>query len=175
MSKKKTTPKVETKIDSKEMFGLPTKYQNWIFLGLLILLITIINKPTAIDGLAPQGTDVVAGIGKTNYINEFAKESGEFPLWNPAIFAGMPNYIDVKPAELAFSVDNLLIWFNNILGKVYIYYLFAAFGMYFFLRYLKMPPLVAFIGALMFVLLPHYKGLWVEGHFRKFRALMYLP
>ncbi|MEE9430934.1 MAG: hypothetical protein V3V16_07845 [Melioribacteraceae bacterium] len=171
MSKKKQQKKIES--EQKEMFGLSTKHQTWLFLGLLLVLITILNKPTALDGLAPQGTDVVAGIGKTNQINKFRAETGETPFWNPSIFAGMPKYNDLGPK--AFSVDTFLTWFHSSMGNVYIYYLFAALGMFFFLRYLKMSPLVAFIGALMFVLLPHYKGLWMEGHFRKFRALMYLP
>ncbi|MCP5063797.1 MAG: hypothetical protein GY936_15220, partial [Ignavibacteriae bacterium] len=173
MSKKKHVKKSSLESEKKEMFGLSTKHQTWLFLGLLVVLITILNKPTAIDGLSPQGTDVVAGIGKSNQINEFRAETGETPFWNPAIFGGMPKYNDLGPQ--AFSIDNFLAWFHSGLGSIYIYYLFAAIGMFLFLRYLNMSPLVAFIGALMFVLLPHYKGLWVEGHFRKFRALMYLP
>jgi len=172
MSKKKQTRK-NIKTEPKEMFGLSIKHQTWLFLGLLLVLITILNKPTALDGLAPQGTDVVAGIGKSNQVNEYRTKTGETPFWNPAIFAGMPKYNDLGPQ--AFSVDSFLTWFHSGLGNVFVYYLFAALGMFFFLRYLNMSPLVAFIGALMFVLLPHYKGLWVEGHFRKFRALMYLP
>jgi len=173
MSKKKSTKKNILTTEPKEMFGLSIKNQTWIFLGLIFLIVTFLNKPTALDGLSPQGTDVVAGIGKTNIVNDYAKETGETALWNPAIFAGMPRYNDIGPK--AFSIDNLLHWFHNILGQIYVYYLLAGIGMFFFLRYLKMPPIIAFIGALMFVLLPHYKGLWVEGHFRKFRALMYLP
>ncbi|MDX1700630.1 MAG: hypothetical protein R3250_08440 [Melioribacteraceae bacterium] len=173
MSKKKSKKNIKIEPEKKEMFGLSIKNQIWIFLGLLLVILTILNKPTAIDGLSPQGTDVVAGVGKYNIVREFAAETGETALWNPAIFAGMPRYNDIGPK--AFSVDNLFLQFQKFLGNIYIYYLFAAFGMFFLLRYLKMPPLIAFIGALMFVLLPHYKGLWVEGHFRKFRALMYLP
>jgi len=173
MSKKKQTSKHVSVENKKEMFGLSTKLQNRILLGLLLIILLILNKPTAIDGLSPQGTDVIASVAKTHIVNEFTKKTGELAFWNPAIFAGMPKYNDIGPQ--AFSVDNFLAWFHNIFGQVFIYYLFAAFGMFLFLRYLKMPPLVAFIGALMFVLLPHYKGLWIEGHFRKFRALMYLP
>ncbi|MCB9258877.1 MAG: hypothetical protein H6612_05920 [Ignavibacteriales bacterium] len=173
MSKKKSTKNIVVNKESREMFGLSVKNQTWLFLGILFLLITLINKPTAIDGLAPQGTDVVAGIGKYNLIREYSENTGEIALWNPAIFAGMPRYNDIGPQ--AYSFDNLLASLQKVLGNIYIYYLLAGFGMFFFLRYLKMPPLIAFIGALMFVLLPHYKGLWVEGHFRKFRALMYIP
>ncbi len=172
MSKKKQTVK-NVSNNKSEMFGLSTKQQNWLFLALIFIILLILNKPTALDGLSPQGTDVVAGVGKTHLINEFTKKTGELAFWNPAIFAGMPHYNDIGP--LAFSVDNLLAWLQSAFGNIFIYYLFAGIGMFLFLRYLRMSPLVAFTGALMFVLLPHYKGLWIEGHFRKFRALMYLP
>lgn len=175
MSKKKhkiKSEEVSVKKVSKS-FGLSAQKQNWLFLGLLLISLLILNKPTALDGLAPQGTDVVAGVGKSHLVNQHRKTTGEQVYWNPAIFAGMPKYNDIGPQ--AFSVDNVLSSFNNLAGNIFIYYIFAAIGMFLFLRYLKMPPLVAFIGALMFVLLPHYKGLWIEGHFRKFRAIMYLP
>ena len=172
MSKKKQTAK-SVSINKTELFGLDIKKQNILFLGLLFVLLLILNKPTALDGLTPQGTDVVASVGKTHLVNEFTRQTGELAFWNPAIFAGMPKYNDIGPQ--AFSIDNLLAWFQGTFGNIFIYYLFAAIGMFLFLRYLKMPPLVAFTGALMFVLLPHYKGLWIEGHFRKFRAIMYLP
>ncbi len=172
MSKKKQTEK-NVSNNKPEMFGLSTKQQNWLFLALIFIILLILNKPTALDGLSPQGTDVVAGVGKTHLINEFTKKTGELAFWNPAIFAGMPHYNDIGP--LAISADNILAWLQSIFGNIFVYYLFAGTGMFLFLRYLKMSPLVAFTGALMFVLLPHYKGLWIEGHFRKFRAIMYLP
>ncbi len=177
MSKKKQTKNTavtKTVSENKnELFGLDIKKQNILFVALLVILLLILNKPTALDGLTPQGTDVIASVGKTHLVSEFTKRTGELAFWNPAIFAGMPKYNDIGPQ--AFSVDNFLAWFQGSFGNIFIYYLFAAIGMFFFLRYLKMPPIVAFTGALMFVLLPHYKGLWIEGHFRKFRAIMYLP
>ena len=62
------------------MFGLSIKHQTWLFLGILFLLVTLLNKSTAIEGLAPQGTDVVAGIGKTNLVHEYMEKTGEEAL-----------------------------------------------------------------------------------------------
>jgi hypothetical protein len=91
MSKKKQTSKHVSVENKKEMFGLSTKLQNRILLGLLLIILLILNKPTAIDGLSPQGTDVIASVAKTHIVNEFTKKTGELAFWNPAIFAGMPN------------------------------------------------------------------------------------
>ncbi len=172
--KKKEKKGIGNNLEKKDIFEkFPVKYQNLLFIGLLFLLLLGLNKETAIDGLSAQGTDVVQGIGKSNQLKEFRANSDEEPMWNPAIFGGMPKYNDISPK--AYSVDTFLADLQGLFGNVFIYYFLAALGMYFLLRYFKMPPIVAFIGALMFVLIPHYKGLWMEGHMRKFRALMYIP
>jgi hypothetical protein len=85
----------------------------------------------------------------------------------------MPRYNEIGPK--AYSIDNLLLDLQDIFGKVFLFYFFGALGLYLFLRYLKLPPIAAFAGALIFMLLPQFKGLWIEGHFRKFRAIMFIP
>lgn len=157
----------------KESLKLTDRVQDYIFLGVIVVMLVILMKPMVLDGLSPQGVDVIASKGKSHQISEFRKETGEIPLWDPVIFCGMPKYHFIGP--VAFSVDTILAWFSRFSGKVFIYYLFAAFGMYILLRYLKMSPVIAFIGTLIFILMPHYKSLWVEGHFRKLRAIMYIP
>lgn len=172
-SKKKSKKDIVPKRTEKKTFNISERTQDYIFVGIIIIILFILLKPLVVDGLSPQGVDVVAGKGKTHQMAEYAKESGESALWNPAIFGGMPVYYDHSPK--AFSVDNLLQLLSRIFGNVFIYYVFAVFGMYILLRYLKMPPIIAFIGTIMFIFIPHYKSLWLVGHFRKFRALMYLP
>ncbi|MEJ2055564.1 MAG: 6-pyruvoyl-tetrahydropterin synthase-related protein, partial [Calditrichaceae bacterium] len=146
---------------------------DFIFIGLIIIILVILLKPLVIDGLSPQGVDVLSSIGAHHLMNEYTHETGERSLWNPAIFAGMPRYHRYGP--VAFSVDNIL----NILGRyasnVFMYYLFGALGLYFLLRYLKVNPAMSFIGALAFILMPHYKSLYVTGHYSKLRAIMILP
>jgi len=167
-SKKKTRPTV-----AEESKILPTGTQDLIFVSLIIILLAILLKPLIFDGLSPQGTDIIAGVGKFNQIREYNDTHDEYALWNPAIFAGMPHYQDYGP--IAFSLDNLLDLLGLYLSNVFVFYLFGALGMYLLFRYLKFTPLMAFTGTMMFILLPHYKSLWVVGHFRKLRAIMYIP
>lgn len=158
---------------TKNSINISHRKQDYIFLAIITVLLIYLLKPMVIDGLSPQGVDVVAAKGKSHQFVQWNKESGEKALWNPAIFAGMPQYYDYSP--VAFSIDNILVWFSKFASAVFLYYLIGALGMFMFLRYLKLPPLIAFIATLMFILMPHYKALWITGHFRKFRALMYLP
>ena len=152
---------------------LPQSFQDALFIILIAVILVILLKPLVVDHLSPQGVDVLATIGQSHQIREFTKESGERALWNPYIFAGMPVYH--RLSAVAFSADNLLGFFSRFFSVVFIYYFFAALGFYILLRYMKMSPLLSFLGSLLFIFMPHYKSLFLVGHFAKFKALMLLP
>jgi len=172
-SAKKHRKHPAAKTPSKKSFTLSFGRQDALFIGIIFLFLLMLLKPLAIDHLSPQGVDVIGGIGKTHQISEYAKKTGERALWNPYIFSGMPVYHRISAR--AFSVDNLLAWLSRLFHIVFIYYFFGAIGFYILLRYLKMTPLLSFFGALLFILMPHYKSLYLVGHLAKFKALMLLP
>lgn len=158
---------------AKQPFHFPQTTQDGILIFVIILFLVVLLKPLVVDGLSAQGVDVVGSLGKTHQISEYYKETGDRALWNPSLFAGMPVYHRISAR--AFSVDNLLQLFGRFFSIVFMYYLLGAIGFFVLMRYLKMPPLLAFLGALLFVLFPNYKSLYLEGHMAKLMALMYLP
>ncbi len=150
--------------------------QKWLDILLPVVIavfLAILLKPLVIDHLSPQGVDVLATIGKMHQVREFQKETGERALWNPYLFCGMPLYHRLSP--VVFSVDTLLKKLGRWFSVVFMFYIFGALGFYLLARYLKMSPLVAFFGSLIFILMPHYKSLYLVGHLSKFEALMVLP
>ena len=171
---KKTNKKIkrETK-KSKPSFSMRDGVQDAVFIGIIFVLLLFLLKPLVIDRLSPQGVDVIGGIGKRHQVSEYYKESGERALWNPSIFAGMPLYHRISAQ--AFSIDTLFSRLSRVLHIVFLYYFFGAAGFYLLLRYLKMIPVIAFFGALLFIFMPHYKSLYLVGHLAKFKALMLLP
>ena len=174
MAKAKQKP--STKSQPKKSaagFTLNTKTQDVLFLVLLLIILIFILKPMVVDGLSPEGVDTIASKGETHQIFDYKNKTGESVLWNPYVFSGMPIYHRLG-AE-AFSLDNLVILLGKWINSIFIYYLLAAIGMYILLRFLKISPLISFIGTLIFILMPHYKSLYLEGHFSKFRAIMFIP
>jgi hypothetical protein len=170
--KSKNTPVAELKKTSPTI-KIDDKKQTYIFLILITGILVFLLKPMVIDGLSPQGVDVLSSLSVNHKISEWQKESGEQALWNPYVFAGMPRYQRSFP--VTWSIDTFLNAMGQLFNNVFVYYLFGAVGMFFFLRFLKMSPIVCFFGAIAFVLMPHYKSLFITGHFAKFRALMLLP
>ncbi len=170
--KKKSKPQPKTQA-GKTTLNFSPSAQSWVLLGVMVLFLVILLKPLVIDHLSPQGVDVVGSLGKMHQLSEFHKKTGEQGLWNPNIFAGMPVYHRLSPQ--AYSLDNFLGLLSRWFSSVFMYFLLGAVGFFVLMRYLNMPPLLAFFGALLFVLMPHYKSLYLEGHMSKLRALMYLP
>jgi len=155
------------------MFSISTRNQSILFCLLLVSIHAVILKPMVLDGLVPQGVDVVASVGQSKQISDFAKETGEKSLWNPFLFSGQPVYFRLSPQTP--SVDTLVIFFQRLFGTGFIWYVVGSIGFFFLMRYMGLPPIISFAGSLIFTLLPHYQSLWIEGHASKFRAVMAIP
>ncbi len=172
-TKKRKVIEKELPQSSISLFKINDRKQDYIFIGLLLAILLFLFKPIVIDGLSPQGVDVVGSIGKTKQISDWEKTNNDKALWNPNVFSGMPRYQRSTP--VVFSLDTLLFKLGALFNTTFIFYLFGGCGLYFFLRYLKLKPAISFFGAILFVLMPHYKSLFLEGHNAKVRALMVLP
>ena len=178
MARKKQKKNVQKATPAKDAshkpsFGLSVRIQDYLAIVVIFILLLILLKPLAIDHLSPQGVDVVGSLAKTHAINQYHKQTGELALWNSNIFAGMPVYYRISPR--AFSLDNLFAILSRFFHAVFIYYFFGALGAFLLFRFLGMSPLISLFGALSFVLMPHYKSLYTEGHIAKLKALMYVP
>lgn len=165
--------KKESIQSSQTQFKIGNKQLDILFPILLTILLVILFKPLVIDGLSPHGVDVVGSIGHSHQFKEYENETNERALWNPYIFSGMPMYPRIR--AVSFSVDSILNLLGIIFGNIFMYFLFAALGIYFLLRYMKFTPLVSLFGALAFILIPHYKSLFLVGHNGKIRAIMFIP
>ncbi|MCK4816766.1 hypothetical protein KA005_13430, partial [bacterium] len=119
------------------------------------------------------GVDVIGAKGQSHQVQEFKKQTGDVAFWNPYIFGGMPIYF--RFAAQIPSIDSVVKYLGELLNAVFLWYLVGAIGMFFCLRYFGLSHITALFGALIFILFPHYKSLWVEGHFMKFRAVMIVP
>jgi len=155
------------------MFSISTRNQSILFCLLLVSIHAVILKPMVLDGLVPQGVDIVGSKGEGHQAGEYQKRTGEPALWNPYLFSGMPRYFRMGPQTP--SADTVVNWIGRLFGNMFLWYLVGAMGFFFLMRYMGLPPLISFAGALIFTLLPHYQSLWVEGHNVKFRAVMAIP
>ena len=149
------------------------KFPDYIFPLIIAMVMAILLKPMVLDGLSPQGVDVIGSKGQLNQIKDFQEKTGKTVLYNPYLFGGMPIYFRIPPK--AVSIDTILGILGKFFNNTYLWYIFGACGMFFLLRFMGLSQIPSFFGALGFVLYPHFQALWAEGHFMKFRAVMIIP
>ena len=150
--------------------------KQFIIIPILLVLLCIIFYPVIFqekifsspDSLNPKAVAII--------LDKTQKEIGEYPLWQPWIFSGMPT------AESFTNTSNLyfLQYFFKILHIPTIiihllHFLFAGLGMYVLLRYLKISQIVAIIGGAGFMLMPYIVTMEVFGHGSQAMTAAYIP
>jgi Bacterial membrane protein YfhO len=153
--------------------SLPNKYKNLIGAIIILLPLLYFFGGWITDGLQPIGNDSLGSIGQTHRWVEWNKENGETVLWNPSIFGGEPIYSRITPK--IFHVDTVLSFFSKMSYWAFIYLFMGGLGLFFLLRYKKIPWYAAVIVAVVFTLLPDWQAQIGEGHNSKLRAIMSMP
>jgi membrane protein YfhO len=142
--------KIVSKTPSKPL--VPVKYQDLTYIGILVGLIFIFIWG-ALWGGGFAASDNVAAMSFDNYLKQAAQD-GEFPLWVPYIFGGMPSYAsllttgerfwDVIPM-LVFGINRFVGWvFQSDAARVAVFYCYYAIGMYLLMITKKHDKFVAF-------------------------------
>jgi hypothetical protein len=169
--KTKTSKVVPEKINYFEK--VPRKYRDFIAALIIVLPLLYYFVPYALDNVTPTGNDFLANVGQTHRWVQWNEETGETALWNPSIFGGEPIYPRLTPTLI--HIDSLLSFLGKVFYWAFWYLFLGGLGVYFLLRYKKIPWYLAVIPAIVFVMLPDWQAQIGEGHNSKLRALMVIP
>ncbi|MEA3500912.1 MAG: hypothetical protein U9R41_07845 [Candidatus Marinimicrobia bacterium] len=151
------------------------KNKNAIIISIVVIIIPLFYffAPMIFDNLRPIGVDSIAASGSSHLVSEWQKETGKTALWNPNKFGGMPIYPRKTPRLI--HLDTLISYLGRIIYTYFLYFLVGGLGMFFLLKYKKIPWYLSLIIAVGFILLPQWQALLHVGHFRKIRAFMIVP
>ena len=150
--------------------------KQFIVVPILLVLLCIIFYPVIFQGKIFSSPDSLNPKAAAIILQETQKEIGEYPLWQPWIFSGMPT------AE-SFTNTSSLYFLQYIFKMLHIptiiihllHFLFAGLGIYVLLRYLKISQLVAIVGSAGFMLIPYLVTMEVFGHGSQAMTAAYLP
>ncbi len=175
MSKSKKAKSHRIKVEKENSFidKIPVKYRDLIAILLIAVPLLIYYLPYEANNVKPLGSDYLASIAQTHLWKTFEDNTGIQVLWNPNIFLGEPIYPHITPRIL--MLDTLFIYLGKLFYWVFWYMFFGGIGIYFLLRYWKVPWHLALVVAIVFVLLPDWQALVGAGHNSKLRAIMILP
>jgi len=147
-----------------------------VIIGVCIVLIiglVVFYKPYVIDRLEPAGGDKMASVAQGKFNNDYREKTGEIPLWNPAIFCGVPTYYSTW--SHAFNIDYLINKINKVIDWKFSWMVIGMVGMFLVFQALEFPWYYAVIGVIAFLFYPHYQALINVGHFAKLRAVCAMP
>ncbi|MBL7999087.1 MAG: hypothetical protein JNL32_10670 [Candidatus Kapabacteria bacterium] len=150
-----SVPMATPQAKAKQSF-IPEKYQDIAAIGFLALAV-ILFFSKAIFGHGFSASDNIASISFQPYLKE-ALANGQYPLWMPYIFSGLPGYAALLTTGdrtwdiLGGIVIQISFGFGKLFGsdtaRVSFWYIVYAAGMYLLMRSKKHDRLVSLFTAL---------------------------
>lgn len=188
MAKKNTRNKSSQPQDSPDRYarlsgvgGLVSgSWGRWLLMaGLLWLLLAILYPgPMFHAGVFSSGD---AGNAEAfERAGDAALAAGNYPLWNPYLFAGMPSFGSLAYVKFLYPPTAVFNFLQNqlhfgpltwMLGHL----LFGGLGMAWLLSRWRLPFGFLLLGAVIWLLFPRVVAWGVHGHGSKILAAMYLP
>lgn len=152
---------------------LSTPKRHGICLALLLVLSLSFFAPIHFGGQAIHGGDVVGWRAQAEAMLEYERETGDYALWAPNVFSGMPGYLIQYPKAVP-QLDTVLNALRGIAWPTSHFFLLLA-GAYFLVVYLTRNSLAGLLAAGAFGLTTYLPILLKAGHQTKFVALAFAP
>ena len=142
----------------------------------MLVIITVLFEPVIFGGKIFSSPDSLSPKAVGMALNDLSVETGEFPLWQPWVFSGMPS------AEAFTNLSKL--YFPEYLFKLFFlpgmliqlfHLLFAGIGGFLLLRHLKCSDWASGLGAIAFMLTPYMVTMVVFGHGSQMMSAAYIP
>ncbi len=113
-------------------------------------------------------------------VGEKALAGGEYPLWNPYIFCGMPSYASLSFTPYVYPPSFLLFVLQRYLHFpemtwLLFHYLMAGVGMYLLARVLGARASVSILAGLSFMIMPNFVAQGAYGHGSQACSVAYMP
>ncbi|HYC40098.1 MAG TPA: YfhO family protein [Chitinophagaceae bacterium] len=137
------------------------------------LLVTVIFCKPVLEGNVLNQHDTIGWRGMAQNAFEYKEKHGHFPLWNPNLFSGMPNY------QVAMEGKSILPDFTKILAfglpKPMNFFFLACVCFYILGLVLGARPVVAAFGALAYAYSTYNAVVINAGHDTQMLATAFMP
>ncbi len=150
-----------------------------VLVSALAVLVVIVFTPFIFSDQMLFGSDTVNGIDSRVFLKNSIEQYHQFPLWFNSRLGGMPS-IDAMFGDAMYVptlLINAMMPMSRALGMRLVLHVFLA-GLFFFLllrKGFKTSPLVAFIGAALYMLNPEFFSHVYPGHDGKMFVIAWLP
>jgi len=152
---------------------LSTPARHGLCLALLLILSLSFFAPIHFGGQEIHGGDVVGWRAQAEAMLEYERESGDYALWAPNVFSGMPGYLIHYPKAVP-QLDTVLNALRGFAWPTSHFFLLLA-GAYFLVVYLTRNALAGLLAAAAFGMTTYIPIILKAGHQTKFVALAFAP
>jgi hypothetical protein len=165
--------------ETRNIFG---RHSTAVSIAVIVAVALAFFHRVVFMGEILTGGDVLAGAAIFEHYATSRMALGHLPLWNPYIFCGMPLFESMSWSAFIYPSYWIDFALDHIPGVnlprlffLFLHYVLAGVGMFFYLRSRKVGHGGALAGGLLFMLTPHLVGLATIGHGGKVLASAYIP
>ena len=145
---------------------------------LLLICIILFHKVLFKDYLF-QGGDSLSPKAIRMGIENSIDNYGEYPLWMPWIFSGMPSIHSFQNISEFYFPHLLMKGLMNLgvpqFWEFIFHFIFSAIGMIFLLKYLNINHMIALWGGISYMMMPYLVTMIVHGHGSQMMTTAYIP
>ncbi|NMW17845.1 MAG: hypothetical protein HKK66_02235 [Chlorobiaceae bacterium] len=146
-----------------------------VFAGYTVLAV-LLYYPLVFQSKILIAPDTLVPQASTIALDRVYEATGNYPLWQPWIFSGMPTVE-------AFSYLSGLYYPNLFFNLFHpdgiflqlLHLAFAGFGVFLFLRNCRLTTIAAVFGGAVFMLNPYMTAMLVHGHGSQLMTAAYIP
>ena len=139
----------------------------------LFLIVSILFCKPALEGNVLNQGDIISWKGMVQNAFEYKASHGHYPLWNPNLFSGMPNYQTVMQGKSILPDTVKLFSFG--LPKPINFFFIACLCFYVLALCLRVKPVIGMFGALAFAFATYNPIIIGVGHESKMWAIAFMP
>jgi len=139
----------------------------------IFLAVSAIYCKPALEGAVLNQHDITGWKGMSHNAFEYRETHGHFPLWNPNLFSGMPNY------QTAMEGKSVLPDFSKIMSlwlpKPINFFFLACICFYILCLTLRINPIIGVLGGLAYAFSTYNAIIIGVGHETKMYAIDFMP
>jgi Bacterial membrane protein YfhO len=139
----------------------------------LFLLVSVLFCKPVLDGNVLNQHDNVGWKGMAQNSFEYKEKSGHFPLWNPNLFSGMPNY-QVAMDGKTIMPDNVKILSLGLPKPINFFFL-GCLCFYILCLVLRVHPVIGMLCGLAYSFSTYNPVLVAAGHDTQILATAFMP
>lgn len=140
---------------------------------ILFLIVSLIFCKPALEGNVLDQHDIIGWKGMAQNSFEYKEKTGHYPLWNPNLFSGMPNYQVMMEGKTV--LPNMLKILSLGLPKPVNFFFLACVFFYILCLALRIKPVIGMLAGLAYSFSTYNPVIVAAGHDTQMLATGLMP